>query len=226
MQLESKVPAGPLEAKWDRHQFELKLVNPANKRKFDIIVVGTGLAGGAASASLAELGYNVKTFCIQDSPRRAHSIALLLPMCSDGQSSCGSGSCSGRNEVSAIHGLTLQGEVTEHFSAMVGPNPMTSELYARLSAKCAATMGRYSGVDRCQKLSPLIVCALLAPTEVPAIAEGAWAAFCSRAASVACLLTFFAVAGIVLWLRAGTKAALPKLNKESSTSPDYLRPLT
>src|SRR3974377_2183866 len=75
MQLEAKIPAGPLEAKWEKQRFELKLVNPANKRKFDIIVVGTGLAGGAASASLAELGYNVKTFCIQDSPRRAHSIA-------------------------------------------------------------------------------------------------------------------------------------------------------
>jgi succinate dehydrogenase / fumarate reductase flavoprotein subunit len=75
MQLDAKIPAGPLESKWERHRFDLKLVNPANKRKFDIIVVGTGLAGGSASASLAELGYNVKTFCIQDSPRRAHSIA-------------------------------------------------------------------------------------------------------------------------------------------------------
>ncbi|MBU4011124.1 MAG: fumarate reductase/succinate dehydrogenase flavoprotein subunit [Proteobacteria bacterium] len=75
MQLDAKIPGGPLAEKWDRHRFELKLVNPANKRKYDIIVVGTGLAGGAASASLAELGYNVKTFCIQDSPRRAHSIA-------------------------------------------------------------------------------------------------------------------------------------------------------
>jgi succinate dehydrogenase / fumarate reductase flavoprotein subunit len=75
VQLDAKIPGGPLETKWDRHRFELKLVNPANKRKFDIIVVGTGLAGGSASASLAELGYNVKTFCIQDSPRRAHSIA-------------------------------------------------------------------------------------------------------------------------------------------------------
>ncbi len=75
MGLESRIPAGPLAEKWDRHLFELKLVNPANKRKFDIIVVGTGLAGAAASASMAELGYNVKTFCIQDSPRRAHSIA-------------------------------------------------------------------------------------------------------------------------------------------------------
>ena len=75
MLLDGKVPGGPVAQKWDRHRFELKLVNPANKRKFDIIVVGTGLAGGAASASLAELGYNVKTFCIQDSPRRAHSIA-------------------------------------------------------------------------------------------------------------------------------------------------------
>jgi succinate dehydrogenase / fumarate reductase flavoprotein subunit len=75
MQLDAKIPAGPLESKWERHRFNLKLVNPANKRKFDIIVVGTGLAGGSASASLAELGYNVKTFCIQDSPRRAHSIA-------------------------------------------------------------------------------------------------------------------------------------------------------
>ncbi len=75
MRLDAKIPAGPLAEKWDRHRFELKLVNPANKRKFEIIVVGTGLAGGSASASLAELGYNVKTFCIQDSPRRAHSIA-------------------------------------------------------------------------------------------------------------------------------------------------------
>src|SRR5210317_1937902 len=75
MRLDSAVPGGPLESKWDRHRFELKLVNPANKRKFEIIVVGTGLAGASASASLAELGYHVKTFCIQDSPRRAHSIA-------------------------------------------------------------------------------------------------------------------------------------------------------
>jgi len=75
MKLDSRVPGGPLEGKWDRHRFELKLVNPANKRKFEIIVVGTGLAGASVSATLAELGYNVKTFCIQDTPRRAHSIA-------------------------------------------------------------------------------------------------------------------------------------------------------
>jgi succinate dehydrogenase / fumarate reductase flavoprotein subunit len=75
MNLDPKVPGGPLETKWDRHRFELKLVNPANKRKFEIIVVGTGLAGASASATLAELGYHVKTYCIQDSPRRAHSIA-------------------------------------------------------------------------------------------------------------------------------------------------------
>ncbi|MEH0156802.1 fumarate reductase/succinate dehydrogenase flavoprotein subunit [Limibacter armeniacum] len=75
MTLNSKIPAGPLAEKWDKHKFETKLVNPANKRKFDIIVVGTGLAGASAAASLAELGYNVKAFCFQDSPRRAHSIA-------------------------------------------------------------------------------------------------------------------------------------------------------
>ncbi|MEC3879426.1 fumarate reductase/succinate dehydrogenase flavoprotein subunit [Parapedobacter sp. 10938] len=73
--LDSKVPAGPLAEKWSKHKFNLKLVNPANKRKYTIIVVGTGLAGSSAAASLAELGYNVKTFCYQDSPRRAHSIA-------------------------------------------------------------------------------------------------------------------------------------------------------
>jgi len=73
--LDAKIPGGPIESKWDRHRFELKLVNPANKRKFNVIVVGTGLAGGSAAASLAELGYNVKAFCFQDSPRRAHSIA-------------------------------------------------------------------------------------------------------------------------------------------------------
>ncbi len=75
MPLDAKIPGGPLAQKWDRHRFELKLINPANKRKFEVIVVGTGLAGGSASATLAELGYDVKTFCIQDSPRRAHSIA-------------------------------------------------------------------------------------------------------------------------------------------------------
>lgn len=75
VKLDSQVPGGPLETKWERHRSELKLVNPANKRKFEIIVVGTGLAGASASATLAELGYRVKTFCIQDTPRRAHSIA-------------------------------------------------------------------------------------------------------------------------------------------------------
>jgi succinate dehydrogenase / fumarate reductase flavoprotein subunit len=75
MKLDSKTPEGPLEKKWEKHKFNLKLVNPANKRKYDVIVVGTGLAGASASAALAELGYNVKAFCYQDSPRRAHSIA-------------------------------------------------------------------------------------------------------------------------------------------------------
>jgi len=75
MQLDAKIPSGPIQDKWDKHRFELKLVNPANKRKYNIIVVGTGLAGGAAAATMGELGYNVKNFCVQDSPRRAHSIA-------------------------------------------------------------------------------------------------------------------------------------------------------
>jgi succinate dehydrogenase / fumarate reductase flavoprotein subunit len=75
MTLESRAPSGPLADKWDRHKFDIKLVNPANKRKFTIIVVGTGLAGASAAASLGELGYNVLSFCIHDSPRRAHSIA-------------------------------------------------------------------------------------------------------------------------------------------------------
>ncbi|EMY80238.1 fumarate reductase/succinate dehydrogenase flavoprotein subunit [Psychroflexus gondwanensis] len=73
--LDSKVPEGPIEKKWTKHKNEINLVNPANKRNIDIIVVGTGLAGGSSAATLAELGYNVKTFCFQDSPRRAHSIA-------------------------------------------------------------------------------------------------------------------------------------------------------
>lgn len=75
MILDSKIPEGPLAEKWTRHKFNIKLVNPANKRKYEVIVVGTGLAGASAAASLAELGYNVKAFCFQDSPRRAHSIA-------------------------------------------------------------------------------------------------------------------------------------------------------
>jgi succinate dehydrogenase / fumarate reductase flavoprotein subunit len=75
MELNSKVPSGPIERKWDKHRFELKLVNPANKRKYTVLMVGSGLAGASAAASLAELGYQVKCFCFQDSPRRAHSIA-------------------------------------------------------------------------------------------------------------------------------------------------------
>src|ERR1700687_2722779 len=75
MELRANTPDGPVATKWTRHRFEMKLVNPANKRKYTVIVVGSGLAGGAAAASLSELGYNVKCFCFQDSPRRAHSIA-------------------------------------------------------------------------------------------------------------------------------------------------------
>jgi succinate dehydrogenase / fumarate reductase flavoprotein subunit len=73
--LDSKIPSGPLEKKWEKHKFESKLINPANKRKYEILVVGSGLAGASAAATLSELGYRVKCFCYQDSPRRAHSIA-------------------------------------------------------------------------------------------------------------------------------------------------------
>src|SRR3954467_8235167 len=75
MRLDSRVPSGPIEKAWDNYKFEMKLVNPANKRKYNVIVVGSGLAGAAASATMAELGYNLRCFCYQDSPRRAHSIA-------------------------------------------------------------------------------------------------------------------------------------------------------
>jgi succinate dehydrogenase / fumarate reductase flavoprotein subunit len=75
MELNSKIPPGPLAEKWDQHKFDIKLVNPANKRKYSVIVVGSGLAGASAAATLSELGYAVKCFCFQDSPRRAHSIA-------------------------------------------------------------------------------------------------------------------------------------------------------
>lgn len=75
MALDSKIPSGPISDKWTDYKDHINLVNPANKRNLDIIVVGTGLAGGSAAATLAELGYNVKAFCFQDSPRRAHSIA-------------------------------------------------------------------------------------------------------------------------------------------------------
>ncbi len=75
MQLDAKVPEGPVEDKWDNHKFSVRLVNPANKRKFKILIVGSGLAGASAAASLAELGYDVEVFTFHDSPRRAHSIA-------------------------------------------------------------------------------------------------------------------------------------------------------
>ena len=75
MELKSNAPDGPIETRWSRHKFNMKLVNPANRRKYEVIVVGTGLAGGALAATLGEQGYNVKAFCYQDSPRRAHSIA-------------------------------------------------------------------------------------------------------------------------------------------------------
>ena len=75
MALDSKIPEGPLSEKWTKHKFNMKLVNPANKRKYKIIVVGTGLAGASASATLAELGYEVEAFSYHESPRRAHSIA-------------------------------------------------------------------------------------------------------------------------------------------------------
>jgi len=73
--LDARIPSGPIEQKWEKHKFEMKLVNPANKRKYTVIVVGTGLAGASAAATMAELGYHVKSYCYQDSPRRAHSVA-------------------------------------------------------------------------------------------------------------------------------------------------------
>lgn len=75
MILDSKIPSGPIEQKWDKHRAEIKLINPSNKRKYSILVVGSGLAGASAAASLAELGYNVDCFTFHDTPRRAHSIA-------------------------------------------------------------------------------------------------------------------------------------------------------
>src|SRR6476659_2762625 len=75
LELNARIPAGPLADKWDKHKFDIKLVNPANKRKYTVIVVGSGLAGASAAATFSELGYNVRCYCYQDSPRRAHSIA-------------------------------------------------------------------------------------------------------------------------------------------------------
>ncbi|MCE9582781.1 MAG: fumarate reductase/succinate dehydrogenase flavoprotein subunit [Planctomycetes bacterium] len=92
MELKANIPSGPMEQKWEKHRFDVKLVNPANKRKYTVLVVGTGLAGASAAASLAELGYKVKAYCFQDSPRRAHSIAAqgginaAKNYCNDGDS--------------------------------------------------------------------------------------------------------------------------------------------
>ena len=73
---DSKIPSGPIESKWSKHKMDSALINPANRRKFSVIVVGSGLAGASAAATLSELGYKVKCFCYQDSPRRAHSLPL------------------------------------------------------------------------------------------------------------------------------------------------------
>ncbi|MEK7467310.1 MAG: fumarate reductase/succinate dehydrogenase flavoprotein subunit [Planctomycetota bacterium] len=92
MELKSNIPSGPMAQKWEKHRFDMKLVNPANKRKYTVLVVGTGLAGASAAASMAELGYKVKAYCFQDSPRRAHSIAAqgginaAKNYCNDGDS--------------------------------------------------------------------------------------------------------------------------------------------
>jgi len=92
MKLDSRIPSGPVQEKWDRRKFELKLVNPANKRKYKVLVIGSGLAGASAAASMAELGYQVECFCHNDSPRRAHSIAAqgginaAKNYCNDGDS--------------------------------------------------------------------------------------------------------------------------------------------
>src|SRR6476620_9240285 len=75
LELNARIPVGPLGDKWDKHKFDMKLVNPANKRKYTVLVVGSGLAGASAAATFSELGYNVSCYCYQDSPRRAHSIA-------------------------------------------------------------------------------------------------------------------------------------------------------
>src|SRR2546427_8828907 len=75
MKLEARIPSGPLTQKWDKHRFEMKLISPANKRKFDVIVVGSGLAGASAAAALAGLGFNGKGFCFPDRPRPAHTLA-------------------------------------------------------------------------------------------------------------------------------------------------------
>ena len=80
LNLDAHIPSGPIEDKWTHAKFDMKLVNPANRRKYKVIVVGSGLAGGAAAATLAELGYDVACFCFQDSPRRAHSIAAHWSM--------------------------------------------------------------------------------------------------------------------------------------------------
>ena len=107
MILDGKCPTGPIEKTWDKHRFDMKLVNPANKRKYKILVVGTGLAGASAAASLGELGYNVEAFCYQDSPRRAHSIAAqgginaAKNYPNDGDSICASSTTPSREATSA-----------------------------------------------------------------------------------------------------------------------------
>ena len=119
MNLDSKIPEGPLADKWENHRFSSKLVNPANKRKFNIIVVGSGLAGGSAAATLGELGYNVDCFCYQDTPRRAHSIAAQGGI---------NGAKNYQNDGDSVHRLfydTIKGEIFVHVKPMFIDSPRT-----------------------------------------------------------------------------------------------------
>ena len=119
--LNSKIPEGPLETKWSKYKSTVRLVNPSNKRRIEVIVVGSGLAGAAAAATLAELGYTVKCFCFQDSPRRAHSIAAQIP--------CGFQ----KGSQSSWLGSRMPGRSMPQTSAPFRANPQTHRLSGSFS---------------------------------------------------------------------------------------------
>ncbi|MBS1243368.1 MAG: sdhA [Nitrospirae bacterium] len=142
MILDGKIPTGPLPEKWDKHKQEMKLVSPANKRKYRIIVVGTGLAGASAAATLGELGYNVDAFCFQDTPRRGHSIAA------QGGVNAAKNYPSDGDSIWRLLTTAPSAAPRSRAPSMPAARPASSSFSAPMAASCARSRREASGSTR------------------------------------------------------------------------------